>query len=64
MLENIENNKAPKYLGIQGNWTNDWKWLKCCLRFLRFDLGLKKMFSFYDIKNKLKIILKNNYKNK
>lgn len=64
LLENIENNKAPKYLGIQGNWTNDWKWLKCCLRFLRFDLGLKKMFSFYDIKNKLKTILKNDYKNK
>ena len=58
LLKNIEEHKSIQYLGVQNNWTNDWKWLKQCLRIIRFDIGLNYVPSFYDIKNKLKLFFK------
>lgn len=58
LLENIEDGKNSEYLGIQRNWGNDWKWLKQCIRIVRFNLGMKNFFSFNDMKNELKKCLK------
>lgn len=47
-----------EYYGVQENWSNDYKWVKQCLRCLRFTFGWKIIPSFYDIKNDIKMILK------
>lgn len=58
LITDIEEGKNAQYLSVQNNWANDWKWLKQCLRFVRFNMGMKNVSSFYDIKNKLKLLLK------
>lgn len=57
LIDTVDKNLPVQYYGVQQNWSNDYKWIKQCLRFLRFNLGLGVMPSFYDIKNKIKTIL-------
>lgn len=58
LINVIEEGADANYYSVQGNWNNDYKWIKQILRFLRFNLGWSFVPSFYDIKNKLKTILK------
>lgn len=58
LIEDIEKEIKMQYLGVQKNLTNDWKIVKLSLRFIRFNLGLKRVPSFYDIKNWVKLLLK------
>ena len=58
LIDDISVEKPAEYHKVRQNWGNDYKWIKQVLRFVRFNLGCSVIPSFYDIKNKLKIILK------
>lgn len=58
LIDEIDKNISAEYQGVQKNWNNDYKWIKGCLRFLRFNMGLAWLPSFYDVKNVLKTALK------
>lgn len=58
LIDEIDKDIPVKYYGVQKNWGNDYKWIKGCIRFLRFNLRMKWIPSFGDLKNILKIILK------
>lgn len=60
LIEAVDKELPAKYHPVQENWTNDFKWIKQCIRILRFKLNLRKIPSFYDIKNFIKIHLKGN----
>ena len=58
LIDDISVEIPAEYHKVRQNWGNDYKWIKQVLRFVRFNLGCSVIPSFYDIKNKLKIILK------
>lgn len=58
LINSVDKELPVEYFSVQGNWGNDFKWVRQALRILRFKVGLKKIPSFYDIKNWLKRILK------
>ena len=58
LIDEIDKDIPVKYCGVQKNWSNDYKWFKGCIRFLRFNLGMKWIPSFGDLKNTLKAMLK------
>lgn len=58
LLDEIMNNVPAKIYCIQGNWLNDFKWIKQIIRYLRFGCKLKFIPSFCDIKFCLKKLLR------
>mgnify|MGYP005751360303 CR=1 FL=1 len=54
LLNDVDQDIAVGYFPVQGNWTNDYKWLRQFIRLLRFKCHLYMFPSFYDIKNFLK----------
>ena len=58
LIDEIDKDIPVKYLGVQKNWSNDYKWIKGCIRFFRFNMSLVWLPSFHDLKNMLKKTLK------
>ena len=58
LIEDIDKDISVEYLDVQKNWSNDYKWIKGCIRFFRFDMSLAWLPSFHDLKNMLKTTLK------
>ena len=54
----VELGSNAQYLGVQGNWLNDFKIIKRMIRFLRVELSLKFIPSFMDVKEILRNILR------
>ena len=58
LIEQVYNDVPAQYSKVQGNWSNDYKWIKQVIRFFRFTCRLKAVPSFYDIKQYAKRILR------
>ena len=58
LLDAISKDQPVHYLHVQGNYANDFKWVKKIVRFFRFSLHMAFLPSFEDIKHVLKKVLK------
>jgi len=57
LINAVDKNSPARYHGVQQHWGNDYKWMKQIIRFLRFNLRMEILPSFYDVKNEIKTIL-------
>lgn len=53
-IEAVYLGEIPEYLPVQGNLLNDNKWIKQCIRFIRFTLHIKIFPDYEKIKNFLR----------
>lgn len=58
LLNEVNDSKPVQYLGVQSNFTNDFKLLKIFSRVIRFNFKLYAIPSFYDVKYSLKKIVR------
>lgn len=58
LLADVDKGLPVQYYGVQGNWSNDFKWIRQLLRILRFRCGLVIIPSFYDVKHAIKRLLR------
>lgn len=58
LLNDIKNDSTAVYHKVNGNYFNDNKLIKIILRFIRINLKLNYLPSYYDIKNNLKSFFK------
>ena len=58
LINDVYENSFVQYYHVQGNWYNDYKWMKQIIRFFRINLKLSMLPSFHDIKEMLKKLLK------
>lgn len=58
LLNDVYMDKKAEFAGVYGNYTNDFKWAKIIIRFLRFTLHIKIIPSFVKQKYLLKQLLK------
>ena len=58
LIHAVDGNLPVQYHGVQRNWGNDYKWAKRVIRFVRFEMGMKVVPSFHDLKNALKKMIR------